>query len=243
MDIIKRRKATVDWEALWPDVIAYLEGAGGDNWRELFIPILQGVIADQAATWAAAMGMEFDIANLLSQDWFDAYTLKFAQEINKTTKDGLAGMFKQATGEGWTVSQMEDRIETMFTQWMKGDKTSADFDWYDKRMPLWRRENIARTESMRSLNAGAYYLHRSWNVPMKEWLAAFDDRTRDDHRDAGMRYVEGGSPGPIAMDKPFTVGINNPVQMMYPGDPSAPPEQVCNCRCTIAPYNPLWAGL
>ena len=57
----------------------------------------------------------------------------------------------------------------------------------------------------------------------KEWVPIEDDRTRIDHSDAVNQIV------PIK--SPFLVGG---AELMFPGDPSGPPEQVINCRCAAA---------
>ena len=56
----------------------------------------------------------------------------------------------------------------------------------------------------------------------KQWIATLDDRTRDTHQDLDGQ----------------TVGISELFQVRkykirYPGDPSAAPEMVFNCRCTM----------
>lgn len=56
----------------------------------------------------------------------------------------------------------------------------------------------------------------------KEWLAAIDARTRHWHADLNGQTV------PI--DEPFQ---NEYGDIMYPGDPSAHPANVYNCRCTM----------
>jgi uncharacterized protein with gpF-like domain len=83
---------------------------------------------------------------------------------------------------------------------------------------------IARTETIRSSNAGSQELFGEWGVTRKEWLSTFDNRARDDHMAANEQ----------------TVGINEPFQvgddwLMYPGDPAGSPEQTINCRCIVLP--------
>lgn len=59
----------------------------------------------------------------------------------------------------------------------------------------------------------------------KEWIASFDDRTRDTHADAD---------GQIVMQAdPFLVGGE---QLQYPGDPAGSSTNVINCRCSVAPF-------
>ncbi|MCM1328831.1 MAG: phage head morphogenesis protein [Ruminococcus sp.] len=56
----------------------------------------------------------------------------------------------------------------------------------------------------------------------KCWLATKDERTRDWHMDLNGEQVEN--------DEPFN---NDYGDIMYPGDPTAHPANVYNCRCTL----------
>lgn len=57
----------------------------------------------------------------------------------------------------------------------------------------------------------------------REWIAAIDGRTRHAHR-----LLDGHLAG---VDEPFKSELGD---IMFPGDPEASPENVYNCRCTIA---------
>jgi uncharacterized protein with gpF-like domain len=62
-------------------------------------------------------------------------------------------------------------------------------------------------------------------VTRKEWVAAMDDRTRDDpfsHVDANGQVV--------LLDEPFDVSGE---ALMYPGDTSGSAGNVINCRCAL----------
>jgi uncharacterized protein with gpF-like domain len=59
----------------------------------------------------------------------------------------------------------------------------------------------------------------------KEWIASFDDRTRDAHAEADGQIV--------MQSDPFLVGGE---QLLYPGDPAGSSENVINCRCSVAPF-------
>ena len=56
----------------------------------------------------------------------------------------------------------------------------------------------------------------------KRWVATLDDRTRDLHADLDGQEVP--------VDEPFKV---DGYEIDFPGDPSAEPEMVYNCRCTM----------
>lgn len=91
----------------------------------------------------------------------------------------------------------------------------------------WRALRIARTEIMTASNLGSMEGAKATGEALEKfWISTYDSRTRDTHR-----VVE--SQNPKMMNEPFLVGM---YQMQHPGDPAGGPEEVINCRCTIA-YN------
>ena len=239
----KERKSTVDWlevRRLWDE---YFDQASVTMWSEELTPVVRGVVIDQieelAQVYARYYAVGSDPLSMFGEDWFRNYIMQFAQPIVDTTKQGIGNMLTQALKEGWNLEQMSDRLELMFEQWMSGDIPAEEFEWYEERMPVHRRELIARDQTMRASNAGAFQAYVSWGASMKEWLATQDNRVRDDHLEAMYRYSVGGEPGPIPINEPFYVGGWS---MMFPGDGSfgAPLEQIIQCRCTIVPYEPEW---
>lgn len=78
--------------------------------------------------------------------------------------------------------------------------------------------NFATMQSAQSIFPGAQM--------MKEWIASFDDRTRDAHAEAGASE-------PIPYNDQFLVGGEF---MQYPGDPAGSAANVINCRCSVAPF-------
>jgi 2'-5' RNA ligase/lambda repressor-like predicted transcriptional regulator len=99
-----------------------------------------------------------------------------------------------------------------------------------------RAVTVARTEVIAANNAGASAAahdvadalgHGARDVA-KEWLATADARTRETHAAADGQIVMG-------LDTPFDVGGS---MLAQPGDPSGPPEEVINCRCTVVFHYP-----
>ena len=217
------RKASIDWNESLSEVSEYLT-TGGEQWREIFVPLMQGVITDQGQRWAAELGMQFDVRNFFAEEWFDAYTLQFASPINTTTLDAMNAMFAQAQAEGWSVDTMQNHMTQLFEQWMDGDLTAEEFEWYSERLPGFRTEMIARSESMRASNAGTTELFDAWGVEEREWLSTRDDRVRDSHLEADGQ-VRG-------IHEPFEVGGE---ELMFPLDPNGSPDNTINCRCTTLP--------
>ena len=81
---------------------------------------------------------------------------------------------------------------------------------------------VARTETLRVANQGrmlGFWQASDMGIEMqKRWIATHDSRTRPDHA-----HMDGET---VGMGEAFSNGLD------YPLDPSGPPEQVINCRCT-----------
>lgn len=88
----------------------------------------------------------------------------------------------------------------------------------------------ARTAYTGAQNAGRIEgLHQAQELGIKvqkQWMATLDDRTRDAHADLDGQIRD--------VDEPFTVDVDGvKMEIDYPGDPSADPSLVYNCRCTL----------
>ena len=92
-----------------------------------------------------------------------------------------------------------------------------------------REERIARTEAGRAWNTATLAAARAVTGPaapiVKQWITRRDDRVRHDHKDANGQIR--------LLDEQFTVGE---ARMDAPHDPTAPADQVINCRCILAVY-------
>lgn len=172
-----QNKASIVWDAFLQPVSDYLSAGGVDDWRSQFAPVIRALVTDAGQAWAAELGMQFDVVNVFALTWFDRYTLTFAQAVNGTTKQAIADMLQQAQLEGWTVDQMQTRLGLLFRQWMTGDVSKEDFEWFKDRLPEHRLRNLVRTETVRSYNAGSTELMKEWGVQQKEWYVTFDERT------------------------------------------------------------------
>lgn len=84
----------------------------------------------------------------------------------------------------------------------------------------------ARTAYTGAQNAGRMEgLHQAQRLGInvkKKWMATLDSRTRDAHADLDGQIQE--------VDDPFESELGD---IMYPGDPTAHPGNVYNCRCTL----------
>lgn len=127
----------------------------------------------------------------------------------KVVKEILEG-----SNAGETVDQIAERVDDVLTY-------TGSENW-DGRARL-----IAQTETTRhrnsSLLAHGLLVHRSGRRQLiKGWDTRMDNRERPAHKQAnGMTR---------ALTDPFIVGGE---EMMFPGDPTGRPDNVCNCRCDL----------
>lgn len=104
---------------------------------------------------------------------------------------------------------------------------------YGMRMLRYRSEVIARTESLRAVNAGNQLAWQQavdeGKVPAsavrRKWVFTHDKRTRHAHR-----LIPGMNKDGRGLNEPFAT-IDGP--LMFPGDPNGPPQATINCRCTL----------
>ena len=106
---------------------------------------------------------------------------------------------------------------------------------YSNKLLRQRGETIARTETLKALNAGRQEaLNQLIENPnndvraedvVRAWDSAGDGKTRETHAAADKQ-------DPVPQGQPFIVGGYS---LMYPGDTSlgAPAEEVINCRCYV----------
>lgn len=227
-----RRKQTVDWRAVGRDWDDYWDRFAGEEWREEFMPLFEGVTVDMNETWTSALGIQFNVRNLFAEMVleFDAYALRFAQPIMETTEADLKQLLRTALEEGWTIDQMDRAIDILFEKYVDDiELTDEQRAWFEERLPRYRVEMIARTEAMKASNFGSQLLFQAYGATANEWIATMDNRVRPSHAAAD------GQVRPIGV--PFEVGSS---LMLYPLDGSlgAPAEEIVNCRCVLGPIIP-----
>lgn len=114
---------------------------------------------------------------------------------------------------GESIIKLRDRIDSVMS-------TTGTARWPN------RATVVARTEAIGALNAGRHDAFSALaelepdTVFERLWLATDDSRTRETHRLADGERVPIGAP--------FIVGG---FELMFPGDPLGPPQEVIQCRC------------
>lgn len=198
-----------EWESLLTaSLTAIVEYAGQEEIDRL------AAIAEKGFAGPAETKLEFNPWADIIRRWVRATAAKHVQKISETTKEWIRGEIRLGIDAGESNKEIAKRIKDRYDSWAN----PADSD-----ITMTRAMTIARTES----HAAVHYGHRQgarqasdeWGLELtKEWIAARDGRVRDSHE-----AIDGET---TAMDEAYSNGL------LYPGDPSGPPEEVINCRCT-----------
>jgi hypothetical protein len=201
-----------DLDAIWARVPA---------WREAVDLILNGEVFK-------ALGLAF--VKLLGKDypWTQrpAMSAYLAEVRNRLVRipdevyDLVAGEIAAGANLGESIPKLSQRVDNVLSR-------TASERWPN------RATVIARTETIGALNASRWdafsaVAEAEPDVAFeKMWLATDDRRTRPTHDAADGQRVPLGSV--------FLVGG---FPLAFPGDPSGPPQEVIQCRCTLLLVEP-----
>lgn len=132
---------------------------------------------------------------------------------------------RKAIDQGWPIDELAAKIDTLLS---------------DEGVPTWANRGlvVARTEAISAYNAGTFAGYQSLAEQdgqeyEKGWLATHDHKVRPTHLAADIGTPETGQRVPLA--EPFAVGE---ARLMFPGDPSGPPDEVIQCRCSLVLLQP-----
>lgn len=130
----------------------------------------------------------------------------------------INGQVLQGIVQGESVQKISKRI-------MNVQEMNKDAAIRSARTIVTGAENKGRMDSYKRAETDGIILQ-------KEWIATNDNRTRHAHS-----YLDGVV---VDCDKPFETVLwlsknkRMPDKIMFPGDPSAHPANIYNCRCTMA---------
>ena len=168
-------------------------------------------MADQIGKRHGSLERKERVAEYLSiafQHFAQRWIATKVTEIDGTTEKHIRELVEYGMQEGQTLTEIGLNLM----------KVSSEIARY-------RSHVIARTETHFAAGfANETAAEESGLDLEKEWVAAWDDRTRETHIEAdGQRVPLGGR---------FNVGG---YELEYPGDASGPAEEVIMCRC-VATY-------
>lgn len=185
--------------------------------------------------------------------------LNIVGRVDPATKKRVGGSIGLATNQLVWVESARTHLQQLNPQYLKSALRDKRFDKIvsnaiESKTPLspaiidrlttaykmnalrYRGENIARTETISSINRGEYMAHKdaidqrlvTADAISKEWDDVKDTRERNSHIDLGNRY---GSGKGIDLDEGFTTLEGT--QLLHPGDKSlgAGAKDVTSCRC------------
>ncbi|WP_040887748.1 phage minor head protein, partial [Zavarzinella formosa] len=151
-----------------------------------------------------------DLFATLAEDWIRRESTRKAKYIADTDRDEVIDAISDGLRDGDGVAAIAKNIRSV------------------SQLTPYRAALVARTETHAAATYGSVESVRSAErdlgvTMLKEWLPTLDDRTRPAH--AAMAGSE-----PIPLDDKFIVDGE---MMDRPGDPSASPANLCNCRCGL----------
>ena len=190
------------------------EAAEMEEFNKLFIPVIWAIYQKGWNIAANTINSPFDWQGETNP------TLLAVLEEQKNLISGMSNdvytELKEKINEsfikGWTITETKDEIAKVFG--LGGT----------------RARRIARTETMRGLNAASFAMYtESIDVAGFEWSAVMDGKTRPAHQIMnGERIFKG---------EIFSNGLQ------YPLDPLGPADEVVNCRCVALPLTEKDMGL
>lgn len=170
--------STIDWGRAQQDCVASLDGKTA-AWTALFAPMLKGIVEEQYAQWAPVFGTEVDLWSIFTEQWFEQYSMPFAQQVVEVTKGNINTLFLQGIQEGWSMPQFQTNLGLLFQKYVDSDLSPSALDWFAGRIPAYRLETIARSETMRAFNRVSLQMFEAWGVKHVEWHTAHDELVCD----------------------------------------------------------------
>lgn len=162
----------------------------------------------EVANTAFEFGLTWDVVR---DEWLvfvDEFGLEEAELINGATRDELQKIVNDGIAAGDSNLNIRDAITDKYSQY-KSTRSIV----------------IARTETHMATVGGTFTTYQVAGIEQKEWLTTIDGREREWHQ------TMDGQIKPI--NEPFISGNNN--ELMFPGDPNAPADEVIQCRCALLP--------
>jgi len=185
-------------------------------WRDAVQHVVQGEIHKALGlAYRRLLGDDFAWDRRLAVTGYLTEVTNRLVRVPDEVFDLVAGEMSTGVNLGEGIPKLADRVDNVLS-------TTESERWPN------RATVIARTEVIGALNAGrndafsAFEDERDEDEPELEkmWLATDDSRTRPNHREAEGQRVPVG--------QPFIVGG---FELMFPGDPTGPPQEVIQCRC------------
>ncbi len=190
------------------DVLLFDVDEAADALTGAIMPEIEAMYAETGQQAIADLGLDlaFSIQNARAQGFLRGRTFEM-RSIAERAQRRARETIEDGMREGETITALTERVR----EWARAGREQY-------------AENVARTETGIALNGASLEGYRQAAVGSKEWLSIIDERSRPEHAMLNAKV--------IGIDELFDV---NGIPAECPGDPNLPAEEICQCRCTIAP--------
>ena len=220
-------------EPIEDDIEAWVNGASADDLRSLEdirsdirvltdgrVDSFQTVFRDGGERGAGAgrvlasrrhdLDVAFDIVPDRTLEVIDDWAETAADSTLETITEDAAQWLRGAHEDGLSIDDIADQLND---------------ELFEGRLEDYVAERAARTGTISTSNAGSHSTFEDADsVVGEEWLTEIDGRQRESHEVTDGQIVPVGT----------TFDVDG-VAIQHPGDPTAPVEEIANCRCTIVP--------
>lgn len=205
------RRAVFSAGPLYPDPSA-INGVRGE-WNSEVDRLLPELEATAAESWEDESGRTY-----VSNNSFVLAQLAMTRNLLVRIPDEVYQRVFAEIADGQTNGETQQQITARVDRAL----TYAGSEWWPNRARV-----IAQTETHRAWQAGIlasalYYEPQTGPGWVKEWHTEMDGRERPSHKRANGQVR--------SLNEPFEVGG---ALLRYPGDPTAPADEVINCRCDM----------
>jgi HK97 family phage portal protein len=228
--------STIDWGRAQERCLTSLEGKT-ELWVALFVPLLRGIIEEQHKRWQPLLGGdELDMYSVFMEQWFQQYSMPFAQQVVGITQGHINELFLQGIQESWSAAQFQKNLGLLFQKYIDADLPPSALEWFAGRVPAYRLETIARSEVMRAFNRTSLRLFEAWGIEFVEWYTTKDDLTCDFCLEMDGKIVRAGDKFWAMGETMFVSDAEGQIQSIVLGyeDVLSPPLHP-RCRCILLP--------
>jgi uncharacterized protein with gpF-like domain len=206
-------------------------GASTEQALKLYAAARKGVTLPQVA-WEKATSASGYAAYLAAEFGVDLEDI--ATELPEWLVEAIAGRLQETFAQPYwmevavhTRDQIENIVKQGITDGLSSREVAKLIGEAAPDRAGYRAMNAARTETGNALNYGHHasieQLGEDTGLEMaSEWLSVCGSTSREEH------CALDGTQAPV--DETFNVGG---YEARWPGDEMLPPEQRCNCQCTV----------
>lgn len=187
-----------------------------DGQKERLLKVLD-LKSPLAETFFESLDEIVIINNLIENSWMRMFEKAMAFSGGTNINDPRVRIYLQQFLERSTSIN-----ETTKKELLKLGLTKENIENAYKNFKEVRSQVIAQTTAVGAFNFGLWLGYKQQGYTHKIWVSQLLPETRESHSLADGQRVK--------IDEPFLVGSS---LMQFPGDSTAPPEEVINCLCVL----------